>query len=140
MNEADRQLSDCYEHRDMLARFIAYYEGGEVIRPLGVDPAQATTEHLQKLRAEKAYLDDLIPKLEAIRGGMTNRYSDADPDEGVMVTGVGPMTLRRAVRKHVDWRENHGLTLVSIYRGADKEPTVFDVADLGRLAVTDRFR
>ena len=140
MNEADRQLSDCYEHRDMLVRFIAYYEGGEVIRPLGEDPALATAEHLRKLKAEKAYLDDLVPKLEAMRGGMANLYADVDPDEGVMVTGVGPMTLRRAVRKHDDWRENHGLALLSIFRGAAKEPTVFDVVDLSRLAEMERFR
>ncbi len=140
MDEADRQLSDCYEHRDMMVRFIAYYEGGEVIRPLGEDPNQATAAHLQKLRAEKAYLDDLIPKLEAMRGGVANRYSDADPDEGVMVTGVGPMTLRRAVRKRTDWREHHGLSLMSVFRGADKEPSAFDLTDLDRLAEMEWFR
>ena len=69
-----------------------------------------------------------------------DRYTDADPEEGVMVTGVGPMKLRRAVHKRTDWREHHGLSLVSIYRGADKEPGVFDVADLARLAEMERFR
>ena len=140
MDEADRQLADCHEHRDMLARFIAYYEGGEVIRPLGQDPAEATSKHLERLRADKAYLDQLIPKLEAIRGGVVDRYADADPNEGVMVTGVGPMTLRRAVRKRTDWREHHGLGLVSIFRGADKEPSAFDPGDLDKLAEMDGFR
>ena len=69
-----------------------------------------------------------------------DRYADADPDEGVMVTGVGPMTLRRAVRKLADWREHHGLGLINIYRGADKRPATFDEADLGRLADLERFR
>ena len=69
-----------------------------------------------------------------------DRYADADPDEGVMVTGVGPMTLRRAVRKLPDWREHHGLGLINVYRGADKRPGMFDEADLGRLADWERFR
>ena len=140
MIDADRQLSDCFEHRDMLARFIMIYEGGEVIRPRGEDPAEATAKHLQRLRAEMAYLDDLIPRLEAMRGGAADRYADADPEENVMVTGVGPMTLRRAVRKRTDWREHHGLGLVSIFRGADKEPSAFDPGDLDRLAEMDGFR
>ena len=73
--------------------------------------------------------DDLAP----------NRYADADPDEGVMVTGVGPMTLRRVVRKLADWREHHGLGLINVYRGADKRPGKFDEADLGRLAEMEQF-
>ncbi len=140
MDEVDRQLSDCYEHRDMMVRFIAYYEAGGVIRPLGEDSSEATAQHLERLRAEKAYLDDLIPKLEAMKGGVTDRHADADPEEGVMVTGVGPMTLRRAVRKRTDWREHHGLSLVSVFRGADKEPSAFDLTDLDRLAEMERFR
>ena len=48
---------------------------------------------------------------------MTNTYDDADPEETVTVTGVGPLTLRRAVRKYDDWREQHGLGLVLVYRG-----------------------
>jgi Arc/MetJ-type ribon-helix-helix transcriptional regulator len=71
---------------------------------------------------------------------VSDRYADADPNEGVMVTGVGPMTLRRAVRKLPDWREHHGLGLINIYRGADKRPGIFDEADLGRLAGLERFR
>ena len=69
-----------------------------------------------------------------------DRYSDADPNEAVMVTGVGPMILHRAVRKRVDWREHHGLGLVNVFRGADKQPSVFDMVDLGRLAEMERFR
>lgn len=69
-----------------------------------------------------------------------DRYADADPNEAVMVTGVGPMILHRAVRKRVDWREHHGLNLVSVFRGADKQPSVFDMVDLGRLAELERFR
>lgn len=68
-----------------------------------------------------------------------DRYGDADPEEGVMVTGVGPMTLRRAVRKLKDWREHHGLGLITVYRGADKKPVAFDEADLRRLADIERF-
>jgi hypothetical protein len=71
---------------------------------------------------------------------MADRYVDADPDEAVTVTGVGPMTLGRAVRKHVAWRKEHGLSFVLVYRSAGKDPAMFDVADLGRLAELDRFR
>ena len=71
---------------------------------------------------------------------MTNIYDDADPEETVTVTGVGPMTLRRAVHKYDDWREHHGLGLVLVYREAGKEPSFFDMADLSRLAEMDRFR
>ena len=71
---------------------------------------------------------------------MAEPYADADPEEAVTVTGVGPMTLRRAVRKHEDWREHHGLSLVLVYRGAGKEPFTFDMADLGRLAEMERFK
>ncbi len=71
---------------------------------------------------------------------MANRYADADPEEAVTVTGVGAMTLRRAVHKRVDWREHHGLTLVLVYRGAGKDPTSFDAGDLDRLAELEQFR
>ena len=71
---------------------------------------------------------------------MADRYADADPDEIVSVTGVGPMTLRRAVRKQDDWREHHGLALVVVYRDAGKEPSVFDAGDLSRLAEMERFK
>ena len=67
-------------------------------------------------------------------------YADADPEEAVTVTGVGPMTLRRAVRKCDDWREHHGLKLVLVYREAGKDPTMYDMADLGRMAEMERFR
>ena len=73
-------------------------------------------------------------------GPAPDRYADADPNEGVMVTGVGPMTLRRAVRKLPDWREHHGLGLINVYRGANKRPGLFDEADLGRLAQMEQFR
>ena len=71
---------------------------------------------------------------------MADPYADADPDEAVTVTGVGPMTLRRAVRKYEDWREHHGLGLVLVYREAGKEPSLFNMADLSRLAEMERFR
>lgn len=71
---------------------------------------------------------------------MADRYADAEPDETVTVTGVGPMTLRRAVRKCDDWREHHGLSLVLVYRGAGKEPPTFDMGDLDRLSEMERFR
>jgi hypothetical protein len=71
---------------------------------------------------------------------MADRYADADPDEAVTVTGVGPTTLGRAVRKHVSWREEHGLTLVIVYRAPGKVPATFDAADLDRLAELDRFK
>ena len=71
---------------------------------------------------------------------MPDAYADADPEEGVTVTGVGPMTLRRAVRKYVDWREHHGLPLVVVYREAGKQPSMFDMGDLSRLAEMERFR
>ena len=70
---------------------------------------------------------------------MTDRYADADPEETVMVEGVGHMTLRRAVHKCDDWREHHGLGLVLVYRDAGKEPPTFDMADLSRLAGMNRF-
>ena len=71
---------------------------------------------------------------------MTDTYQDADPEETVTVTGVGSMTLRRAVRKCDDWREHHGLGLVLVYREAGKEPSSFDMADLSRLAEIERFK
>ncbi len=71
---------------------------------------------------------------------MSDRYSDADPEETVTVEGVGHMTLRRAVHKADDWREHHGLGLVLVYRDAGKEPATFDMADLSRLAETERFK
>lgn len=71
---------------------------------------------------------------------MSYRYADAEPDEAVTVTGVGPMTLRRAVHKCEDWREHHGLPLVTVYREAGKVPPTFDMADLGHLAETNRFK
>ena len=71
---------------------------------------------------------------------MADRYADAEPDEAVTVTGVGPMTLRRAVRKHDDWREHHGLPRGLVYREAGKEPPTFDMGDLSRLSEVDRFR
>lgn len=71
---------------------------------------------------------------------MADRYADADPEESITVTGVGSMTLRRAVRKYEDWREHHGLGLVVVYREAGKEPPLFDMADLSRLSETGRFR
>lgn len=60
--------------------------------------------------------------------------ADTDPEEVVTVTGVDPMTLRRVGRQYDDWREHHGLTLVISYREAGKDPTTFDMADLGRFA------
>ncbi|MGI3901714.1 MAG: hypothetical protein ACRYGP_22730 [Janthinobacterium lividum] len=71
---------------------------------------------------------------------MADHYADADPEETVTVTGVGPMTLRRAVKKYDDWREHHGLPLVLVYREAGKEPPLFDMGDLGRLAEVERFK
>ena len=71
---------------------------------------------------------------------MAETYADADPEEPVTVTGVGSMTLRRAVRKCEDWREHHGLKLVLVYREGGKAPSMFDMADLGRLAEMERFR
>ena len=71
---------------------------------------------------------------------MTDTYDDADPEETVTVTGVGHMTLRRAVHKADDWREHHGLGLVLVYRDAGKQPSFFDMADLSRLAKMQRFR
>ncbi len=71
---------------------------------------------------------------------MTATYHDADPEEVVTVTGVGSMTLRRAVHKFDDWREHHGLGLVLVYRGWAKQPPTFDMADLSRLAELERFK
>ncbi len=71
---------------------------------------------------------------------MADTYADASPEETVTVAGVGAMTLRRAVRKCDDWREHHGLGLVLVYREAGKEPPMFDMADLNRLAEVERFK
>ena len=46
---------------------------------------------------------------------MTDRYADADPEQTVTVTGVGHMTLRRAVHEYDDRREHHGLRPVIVY-------------------------
>ena len=88
----------------------------------------ALADHLRA----KGYLPD--ESTDAPQSAVAaDRYADADPNEAVMVTGVGPMILHRAVRKRVDWREHHELNLVSVFRGADKQPSVFDMVDLGRL-------
>lgn len=70
---------------------------------------------------------------------MAEAYFDAEPGEAVTVTGVGPMTLRRAVHKHDCWHNHQGLPLVVVYRSADKVPTTFDMADLDRMAGMVRF-
>ena len=71
---------------------------------------------------------------------MADTYADADPEEPVNVTGVGPMRLRRAVRKCEDWREHHGLKMALVYREEGKQPALFDMGDLGRLAELERFQ
>ena len=107
------------------------------------EPAPSRPEAVRRALADhlrdKGYLPDerTDPPQTAVTA---DRYADADPNEAVMVTGVGPMILHRAVRKRVDWREHHGLNLVSVFRGADKQPSVFDMVDLGRLAELERFR
>lgn len=107
------------------------------------DPQPSRSEAVRRALADhlraKGYLPD--ESTDAPQSAVAaDRYADADPNEAVMVTGVGPMILHRAVRKRVDWREHHGLNLVSVFRGADKQPSVFDMVDLGRLAELERFR
>ena len=74
---------------------------------------------------------------------MADRYADADPDESVSVGGQ-TMTLRKAVKRHVEMQERAraGLatTPVLVFRDAGKVPSKFDAEDLGRLADAERFR
>lgn len=122
---------------DALDAFAADQDEPAPSRPEAV--RRALADHLRA----KGYLptDTAEATPNALQEAVTpDRYADADPNEAVMVTGVGPMILYRAVRKRVDWREHHGLDLVSVFRGADKQPSVFDMGDLGRLAEMERFR
>ncbi|WP_237483008.1 hypothetical protein [Lichenibacterium dinghuense] len=126
-------------HDPLLAALDAFAgdHEGEIGRPEAV--RRALTDHLRA----KGYLSSGSPEeipAASQSAAATDRYADADPNEAVIVTGVGPMILHRAVRKRVDWREHHGLGLVNVFRGADKQPSVFDMVDLGRLADMERFR
>ena len=59
---------------------------------------------------------------------MTDRYADADPEETVSVTGVGHMTLRRAVHKADD------CVCVVIRASATAFPALLGSVDLGKVA------
>lgn len=75
---------------------------------------------------------------------MTDRYANAEPEEFVNVVGVGPMTLRSAVRGYMAAREKaqgtRGVLLTMVAREAGKEPATFEPADMDELAELDRFR
>ncbi len=75
---------------------------------------------------------------------MADRFADADPEEFVTVVGVGPMTLRTAVKGYVAARENAlgtgGVLLTMVAREVGKDPATFEPADLDALAEVDRFK
>ena len=71
---------------------------------------------------------------------MTDRYADAEPEEFVVVVGLGPMTLRSAVRMWVEASKVPGMRLSMVAREAGKEPASFRPGDLDRLAEMERFR
>ena len=70
---------------------------------------------------------------------MTDRYADADPDEGVNL-GSQPMTLRTAVRRHREASRTPGARGSTAFRETGKYPAAFGPDDLDRLAEMERFR
>lgn len=75
---------------------------------------------------------------------MADCYADANPEEFVTVVGVGPMTLRTAVKGYVAAREKAagtaGVLLTVVAQEAGKEPASFDPNDLDGLAEMEGFR
>ena len=71
---------------------------------------------------------------------MKDEYRDADPEEFVVVVGLGPMTLRTAVRMWVEASKVPGTRLTMVAREAGKEPASFEPSDLDRLADMERFQ
>ena len=71
---------------------------------------------------------------------MTDRYTDADPEETVTVTGVGHMTLPTTHNKYKSLLAQKLKKKMLVYRDAGKQPSFFDMADLSRLAKMERFR
>lgn len=58
-----------------------------------------------------------------------------DFDEIVMLPGRGQMTLRSAIRRVMGEPSPPGMIRqTSVFRDADKEPTIYDFADIERLA------
>ena len=89
--------------------------------------AQGHAGHRGRLR------DDLR---EAVMGG---RYADADPEEFVVVVGLGPMTLQTAVRMWAAASKVPGALIAPVAREAGKDPATFEADDLDRLAEMERF-
>ena len=69
---------------------------------------------------------------------VSETYDDAEPEETVYVSGVGNLSLRRAVRRYFDARKK-GLA-VNLFRGEGKTPAVYDAVDVERLAKLNKFR
>ena len=70
---------------------------------------------------------------------MTDRYADADPEEFVVVVGLGPMTLQTAVRMWAAASKVPGVLIAPVAREASKDPATFKADDLDRLAEMERF-
>lgn len=71
---------------------------------------------------------------------MADDYPDAHPEEFVVVVGLGPMTLRTAVRMWAEASKVPGVRLTMVAREGSKDPSSFEPADLDRLADMERFR
>lgn len=70
---------------------------------------------------------------------MASDYPDANPEEFVVVVGLGPMTLRTAVRMWVEASKVPGMRLPMVAREAGKSPASFGPGDLYTLAGMERF-
>ena len=69
---------------------------------------------------------------------MSDSYDDAEPDETVFVSGKGNMSLRSAVRRYCEARDND--VAVTLFRALGKVPGTFDAVDVERLARLKRFK
>ncbi len=67
MNDFERFIFDLKEQRDMLIGQIAFWEKGAALRMIGETAEVTRSRSLARLREQKVELDDLIPKLEAMR-------------------------------------------------------------------------
>ena len=70
---------------------------------------------------------------------MANDFPDADPEEFVVVVGLGPMTLQTAVRMWAAASKVPGALIAPVAREAGKDPATFEADDLDRLAEMERF-
>jgi hypothetical protein len=71
---------------------------------------------------------------------MGDRNANADPEEFIVVVGLGPITLHTAVRMWAAASRVPGAFIAPVAREAGKELATFEAAELNRLAEMERFR